>query len=205
MRATVRVLPREPLTKGGRKQLRRNGLIPITLSAAGAETRQLAAPARELADLIRRGGTSAVVELEVGGGERALAIPRDIQRDPVTGNLLHVGFKRISGREPVTADVRVTLVGEPESVRHGIAYMDQEALTVSVRALPDRLPTHIQADVSGLEVGGVLRVSDLPPAPDYEILSPPDTVLATVHTTRAAVAAAEEHAPGEQERQEQAA
>jgi large subunit ribosomal protein L25 len=193
MRMALQASSRSPLSKGGIKRLRLAGYVPVTVSARGGETTEWSVPARELTDILRHGGQSALIELrDIGAGDKTLVMPRDIQRDPISGRLLHVGFAAISAREPVTAEVRVALVGEPVGVRTGTAVLEHETSTVLVRALPDKLPTHINLDVSSMDVGDVLHVSDIVPSQDYQILTPPDTVTAVVHIVRAAVAEKEE-------------
>lgn len=194
-RASLLAKPRPPMTKGQIKQLRRSGFVPATVSHRGEETRQFQIPAREMTEILRRNGMAAVIEMQIEGtSDRLLVLPRQVQRNPIGGNLLHVAFRRISEQEPVTADVPVVLIGEPEAVRNNLGVLTQQADIVQVRAMPDKLPTHLEVDVSTLELGHALTVADLLTSPDYEIITAPDTVLASLTAVRIAVEAEAEEA-----------
>ncbi|HXG24763.1 MAG TPA: 50S ribosomal protein L25 [Chthonomonadales bacterium] len=194
-RASLVAKLRPPMTKGQVKQLRRSGFVPATVSHRGEATQQFQIPAKEMNEILRRSGMAAVIEMQIEGtSDRLLVLPRQVQRNPIGGNLLHVAFRRISEQEPVTADVPVVLIGEPEAVRNNLGVLTQQADMVQVRAIPDRLPAHLEVDVSALELGHALTVADLPTSPDYEIVSEPDTVLASLAAVRIAVEAEAEEA-----------
>src|ERR1044071_8016682 len=112
MRKTLEIQPRNAMTKGQLKQLRRDGLVPASISMRGKETKHCAVPSQKLADILRNQGNSAIIELE-GTGEKGtvLAISRDIQYDGVSRKLLHVGFQRLSAKDAITADIRLALHG----------------------------------------------------------------------------------------------
>lgn len=202
-RASLVAKPRPPMSKGQVKQLRRSGFVPATVSHRGEETGQFQIPAREMAEILHRSGMAAVIEMQIEGtSDRLLVLPRQVQRNPIGGHLLHVAFQRISEREPVTADVPVVLTGEPEAVRNNLGVLTQQADVVQVRATPDKLPAHLEVDASALEIGHTLTVADLPTSPDYEIVSAPDTVLASLTVVRVV---AEEVVEEEVEEEEEAA
>ena len=195
MRKTLDTQPRPETTKGKLRQLRRDGLIPASISMRGKETKHCVVPSQKLAEILRNQGASAIIELK-GTGEKGtvLAISRDIQYDAVSRKLLHVGFQRLSATEAITADIRLTLHGTPEEVKDGSHLLEQVQNTLSIRAQPDKLPTNIDVDVTDLQSGAPLHASAIPVNPDYEIITAPDTVIAVVHLAKRPVVEAEEEA-----------
>ena len=176
------------MTKGQVRRLRREGYTLVSVSEAGAETQHFVTNEKQMKEVLRRGGSAAIIELSAGGkGKPMLMMARQVQLDPVSRLILQVGMMRITGRKPITAPVPVRLHGEPDPVREGIGVLDQENQTVEVRALPDKLPGHIDVDVSGLQINDKLHVADLPTSPDYEITTDPQAIIAAVHVVRAAV------------------
>ena len=189
MRASLASTVRHRMSGGALQQLRREGFIPASISARGEATQHCSVPRQKLTEILSRYGASALIELQgTEEGGSVLVISRDIQRDAVSGKLLHVGFQRVSARDPITAEVRLTLLGQPQDVRTGTGTLEQVVSTVLVRAVPDRLPPSVEVDTSGMEIGSVLHLSALPVNAHYEIVTPPETVVAVLQTVRGAVA-----------------
>jgi large subunit ribosomal protein L25 len=116
--------------------------------------------AREFGHALRTGaGSNVLIELTVGRATH-LALPKEIQRHPVRGSFVHVDFLAVRRGETVQVRVPVHLVGEAPGVREG-GIADQDLHQVTVEAEVTAVPTAIEADVSGLEIGDVLRVADL--------------------------------------------
>src|SRR5579872_421840 len=158
MRTILDSTARHRMSGGALRQMRQDGFIPASVSARGAATQHCSISRQQLTDILHRYGDSALIELQGTAEEGSvLVISRDIQRDAVSGKLLHVGFQRLSARDPITAEVRLVLVGQPQDVRTGAGTLEQVVSTVQVRAVPDKLPRSIEVDTSGMEVGSVLH------------------------------------------------
>lgn len=193
---------REKRTKGEVKQLRRKGVVPGAVFGRGVEPYLVEVSARELVQVLAsESGVNSMIDLKVDGKKSSVMIS-ELDRDPVTRGFLHVGFKQINRAEKIHAHVPLHLVGEPEPVRTKDAILDQSLESLDVRALPGDLPPHIDLDVSGLVIGSVIRVADLPASDKIEVLTPEDTAIAAVHVARAAheevVEALGEQAPAEE-------
>src|SRR5437016_8234215 len=116
MRARLDAQPRPPLSSGDIRRMRREGKTPISVSSRGEETRHFSVPAQTLNDILVKAGKSAMIDLQLEGKKKpVMVVARSVERDPVSRQLLQVGFQEISGREPITADVRLELVGKPEA------------------------------------------------------------------------------------------
>jgi large subunit ribosomal protein L25 len=142
--------------KGGARRTRRAGKIPAVIYGHGADPRHVSLPAREFTNAIKHGGSNVLLTLDIEGSAQ-LAIPKAIQRDPIKGVFEHVDLLAVRLGEKVTIDVKLTIVGE---LARG-ALLGQEATSVSVEAEATHLPTEIEVDITGLEIGAQVKASDL--------------------------------------------
>ena len=140
--------------KGAARRARRAQMVPGVVYGHG-ETTHLDLPEHDLF-LIVRGNKNALVELKIDGTSQ-LALVKDIQRHPVKRNLLHVDFLAVKAGEKVDVEVAIVVVGEAAP---GTVYNVEEH-TVTVKAPATEIPESIEVDVTGLEAGTVVRVSDL--------------------------------------------
>ena len=146
--------------KGPAGRFRRDGLLPAVVYGLGEDAQSVTVSSRELQHILMGGaGANTLITLKVDGAEQ-LALPREIQRDPVRGSLLHVDFVRVRADQTVTADVPLHLVGDAEGVGMG-GILEQALFTLTIEALPRDIPNSIEHDVSALEIGDQLRVSEL--------------------------------------------
>ncbi|MDQ3928749.1 MAG: 50S ribosomal protein L25, partial [Chloroflexota bacterium] len=119
------------------------------------------------------------------------AFIRQVQRHPITTQWLHVDFRVVDLRTPITADVPIVLNGENALVERGQAVATLILHTLHVRALPADLPHRVEADISGIEdFNTVLHVSDLRLPSDVEVMTAPEEPVATL--TPSTMAAEEE-------------
>jgi large subunit ribosomal protein L25 len=176
------VAPIQASSKGELKRLRKSGYVPISVQHRGEETLHLMCEAKRLKDFIAHHGETALIELQPKGGQALQAILHGIQRDPVSRDFLQVTFQKVVRGEKVKAHVPITLVGEPGVVHEHTAMVDQPLAEVEVRCDPADLPDHLTVDVSGLELGGAIRVADLQLPQGVEMLSAEDGIVASVVT-----------------------
>lgn len=175
--------------------LRRAGKIPAVVYGHGAPT-AVTVDAKQFAELLLSGNRSHVLEATVAGQPDSVLI-RHIDADPLTRKPLAVDFQRVSQGEAVSASVTVSTVGTAAGVREG-AVMDIVTHALDVKGPAQSIPDHLEVDVSGLGVhehvtAGQVRLPD-----GFTLLTPPDTIVVSVETSRAAVSSGpEETAPGE--------
>ena len=175
--------------KGAARRARRAQMVPGVVYGHG-ETTHLDLPEHDLF-LIVRGNKNALVELKIDGTSQ-LALVKDIQRHPVKRNLLHVDFLAVKAGEKVDVEVAIVVVGEAApGTTHNV-----EEHTVTVKAPATEIPESIEVDVTGLEAGTVVRVSDLvlPANVECELDAEQDVVIISE-----LVAEPEEEAPAEAE------
>jgi len=151
----------EPRSERGSRpagRLRRTGQVPAVVYGLGTETIEVSVPARELQHILH-GGANTLVTLKVGGDD-ALTLVRQVQREPTRGDLLHVDFVRVRTDVAVAAEVPLRLTGEPVGVKDG-GVLEQMFFTLSIEAKPQDIPAHLEADVSHLDIGGQIRIGEI--------------------------------------------
>ena len=168
------------------KQLRRQGMTPANIYGHGIPSLAVEVPTPDLARTIRVAGRNTMLQLRVEGEKKRRPVFfRDVQRDPITDDFLHVDFYQVSLKEKIRLEVPLVLVGEAPAVGvyHGILLQSVNA--ISVEGLPTDLPPHIEVDVSGLaEIDDAIHVKDLDVSPDVTLLIDPDLVVAKVAAPR---------------------
>jgi large subunit ribosomal protein L25 len=190
--------PRTDTGKGPARRARAAGRVPAVLYGHGIKPEHLTVDAREFSQALRGGGANALITLRLGRA-RHLALAREIQRHPVRGTFTHVDFLAVRRGEKVTVSVPVHLTGEaPGVVQDGVLAQDLHQLNVEAEVTA--VPEAIEGDISGLEIGGVLRVGDLKPPEGATILDDPEAPVASVMpptVERVEAEAEEEAAEGE--------
>jgi large subunit ribosomal protein L25 len=170
---------RELSGKGVARKARARGTVPAVLYGRGIDNVSIELDRRELVTALHtEAGMNVLLDLEIDGST-TLALTKELQRDPVLGTLLHADFIKIDRKQAVEVEVPVHLVGESVGAKEG-GVLEHPLFSVHVRCLPTEVPEAVEADVSDLAIGDSLRVSDLPSDGSYEILTDPDTVVASV-------------------------
>jgi large subunit ribosomal protein L25 len=184
--------------KSSNRRLRSRGLIPGVVYGAGKEAVPVAVSPMEITEILHSAsGENTLFDLEVGG-ERRKVILKEFQREPLKGQLLHADFFEVALDKPIQVQVQVELLGTPTGVKNQGGILDFITRELEVECLPADIPDRIPLDVSGLELGRHLRVSDIQaPSERVTILTDSDVVIVHVVTPRAEVAAAEEAAEEE--------
>ena len=176
----LKAAPRTAFGTTEAKRLRKSGLVPGVLYQAGEASVSFTIPAREL-DRALHGehGKTAVFEITVDGHPTVPALLKDWDLNPIKGNLLHVDFQQVDLKQEIEANVPLVLVGLAVGVRDG-GVLGQPVHDVIVRALPDALPDSIELDVSEMEGGAVLHLSDVAAPAGVQLVGDPEMVVASV-------------------------
>jgi large subunit ribosomal protein L25 len=172
---------RTPDRKGGARRVRREGRIPAILYGPGEEPKALSLDRKEMDILFRKhGGASIILELDIAGAGNGKdkALVKEVQRDVVTGQVLHLDLLHISATRKITVDVPLEIVGEAVGAIAG-GVLEVITRDVQVECLPVDIPDKVDVDVSALEIGDSIKVRDLA-IPNTEILNDPDAALLTI-------------------------
>ena len=175
----IEVQPREGLGKGAVRALRRQGLIPGVVYGHNFGPIPVQVELEELKRLLHHESIeSMLIRMKLNGREETVMI-KEIQRHPVTYDILHVDFHRVSLTEEVTTRVPIELVGESIGVKEGgiLEFLLRE---LEIKCLPTEIPEHITIDVSRMRIGDSLRVGDLELKEGITVLDDPDTVIVLI-------------------------
>ena len=177
--------PRETRGDGPARRLRAEGLIPGVLYGR-SKPHAIAVEERELRRVLHGpGGMHTILDVVVGDQTTTHpSVLKAYQQHPVSGRLLHIDLQEVRLDQPISASVSVHLIGEAPGAKAG-GILSQQIREVTVEALPMEVPEHLELDISSLEMGGSLRLADLPPVEGVAYLDDPDTVLVTVSAPRA--------------------
>jgi large subunit ribosomal protein L25 len=179
---------RDDAGKGVARKLRAAGRVPAVLYGRGADPQPISVDARELGHVMH-GGANVLVDLVVDG-EQHLAMPREVQRDHIKGRYWHIDFFAVSRTEKITVEVPIRLVGESSGVKMG-GVLEHHLWDVEVECLPTDVPDAIEADISALEIGDSIHVSDLRAPNGAVIISNPEDSVVAVAQPQARVEAEE--------------
>ncbi len=185
-RIKLNVEARETNGSANARRLRAGGFIPGVLYGEGKEAVSFAVAERELRRVLSgEHGFHAILDVIVGddGGKARHAVLKDYQLHPTRRRLLHVDLHEVRLDRAIQATVAVELVGEPEGVTMG-GVLTQINREVNVEALPMEVPDRLELDVSALQIGDSLRLSDLRVPEGVKLLDDEETVLANVAQPR---------------------
>lgn len=182
------VEPRAELGSAESRRLRAAGRVPAVVYGHGTEPVAVSIDARELRHALGgASGSNALVDLQIGD-VRHLAIARELQQHPVRHTALHVDFQVVTRDEIVSAEVPLVLVGEAVEVGRAGGTVEHVVQSLTVHARPGDIPTSIEVDISSLNIGETLHVSDLPAIEGVRYDADPDTVIVAVPAPRGATA-----------------
>ncbi|MGB9721026.1 MAG: 50S ribosomal protein L25 [bacterium] len=158
----------EPEKKGDVKRMRQEGKIPAILYGHKDKNKRVFVFEKEFKKILEVLRKEAVtIDLKIKDKTYACLI-KTIQHNPVNGNLLHIDFQHISKKEKIKTTVPIHLVGEAPGVKKG-GLLDQHLYEVVIRCLPDEMPSHIDVDISGLDIGKTIHLKDIKmPNIDFE-------------------------------------
>ncbi len=184
--ATISATPRSETGKGVARKLRAQHNVPGVLYGHHREPQPLVLDGRDFDRLIEHyAAETTVVELTLDG-QSVRTLIREIQRHPFKRQVLHVDFQALVAGETVTVDIPIVLVGIPEGVRLSGGTLDQVMRELTVEVDPSNIPNHFDVDVSALNVGDSLHVSDINLPEGVEVQDDPETTICVVVPPRVA-------------------
>ena len=186
--------PREgKFNKNAARRVRVSGKIPAVVYGAGQESVAVAVDPRVITKILHSdSGHNTIFDLNVTGASIVKAMIVDWQREPIKGNLLHIDLKRIAMDKAMRVSVPIQLVGVPAGVKTQGGILEHVLREVEIECLPGDIPSHLDVDVSALELHGVIHVSDLPHSGSIKFLGDEHATVAHVTVIREEVVAVEE-------------
>ena len=147
--------------KGGARSVRREGRVPGILYGDKQEPQSIAVDYRAISQQILTGHFQSTIFVLDVDGKKTRVIPRGVQLDPVRDFPIHVDFMRVSKDALVTVEVPVHFLNDaasPGLKRGGVLNVVRH--TIPVRCPADKIPDHFDVDLTGLEIGDSVHISD---------------------------------------------
>ncbi len=171
--------------KGAARELRRQGLVPGVVYGGGREATAIQLDSAKFERLLEtsHAGVNTLIDLEGSDAAGKTVIAKELQREAVRGKLVHVDFYEVDLTTKIEVAVPINLVGTPAGVVLG-GVLDQQQRELLLLCLPNAIPDEVEADVSGMELGDSLHVSDLSVGEGIEIATEGELTVATVLVPR---------------------
>lgn len=174
--------------KGPARRSRAEGLVPAVIYGKGVEKPvHCLLKRREVDSTLSKANRNAIVKVDFSGKDAREVIFREVQKHPITHRLEHLDFQAIDHAHPIRVEVSINLVGEPIGRKAG-AILTTQLRTLRVECLPDNIPAQIDLDVTALDVGDSLHVSDIPKAA-YKVISNPKFTVCQMSVVKEEVVA----------------
>jgi large subunit ribosomal protein L25 len=185
--------PREgKFNKNAARRVRVSGKIPAVVYGAGQDAVAVTVDPRIITKILHSdSGHNTIFDLNVEGSAMVKAMIVDWQNEPIKGKLLHIDLKRIAMDKMMRVSVPIQLVGTPVGVKTQGGILEHVLREVEIECLPNDIPSHLDVDVSALELHGVIHVSDLPHSGSIKFLGEEDATVAHVTVIREEAPAAD--------------
>jgi large subunit ribosomal protein L25 len=174
--------PREgKFNKNAARRVRVAGKIPAVVYGAGQDAVAVAVDPRVITKILHSdSGHNTIFDLNVEGSAVVKAMIVDWQHEPIKGKLLHIDLKRIAMDKMMRVSVPIQLVGTSIGVKAQGGILEHVLREVEIECLPNDIPSHLDVDVSGLELHGIIHVSDLPHSGSIKFLGDENATVAHV-------------------------
>lgn len=184
--ASLAAAPRIGSGKGGARSLRRDGKIPAVIYGRGRDPEALAVDGAALNRLLTEiAPSTTLVDVTVADRAPVKALIREIQRNPIRpGDIIHLDLYEVRAGEKITVEVPIRFTGVPEGVRNFGGVLDMTMHMLEIRVLPTEIPEHVEVDVTALNIGNSIHVSELH-FPNLDILNDARQTVCTVVAPRA--------------------
>ncbi len=187
---------REGRTRSSLKQIRDCGAIPGVVYGKQMGTMAISVDAKDLKKILGSvTGRNTLISMNVNGGKQTVMV-KSLQMDPLHHQIQHVDFQQVTENTKVRTVVPVQLVGTAKGVALG-GVVQHDLRSAEVECLPSQIPDAIKADISDLEIGDALSVSDLNVPPGVKILDHPHTTVVGVAVMKAPEPAGQPEVPPE--------
>ena len=189
---TLKVSAREEVGRQACKKLRAAGVIPVVYYGKDIN-KPYSVEERDFRKLMRNSaGSAALFRLQSADGEDELALIKELQRHPLTDSILHIDFIQVTRGQELQTKIPVVIVGEAVGVKTSGGILEASMNEVEIRCRPSALPSSVELDVSDLDLGDNLQVSDLPQIEGVSYPGDPTQVLVACVGSASGRAAAED-------------
>lgn len=174
---TVKSEKREIFGKNVSRRIRREGKVPAVLYGPDIENISLTINKKDIFAILKsETGENTIVKVSFDSESRDAMI-KELQKDPVSDELLHVDLLQISMDKALQVAVPISLLGEAVGVKAEGGFVDFVTRELEVECLPKDIPEQIEINISNLHLHQFIKVADIPPLENGKIVSDPETVI----------------------------
>ncbi|MGI4830403.1 MAG: 50S ribosomal protein L25 [Janthinobacterium lividum] len=167
--------------KNHARRVRVSGLIPAVVYGAGQPSVAVTVDPKVITKILySESGSNSIFDLNLEGAPATKVMIVDWQNEPIKGKLLHIDLKRIAMNVAMRVAVPIQLTGTAVGVKVGGGVLTQVLHEVEIECLPSDIPSHIDVDVSNLELNAGIHIKDLPHAGNLKFLSEENELVAHV-------------------------
>ncbi|MDO8592486.1 MAG: 50S ribosomal protein L25 [bacterium] len=172
-------------TSGKAKRILRDGFIPAVVYGSGADNKSIKVKKHDFAKTFAIAGEFNLIDLSIGGDKAAKVIIKDVQRDGLTNNIIHVDFYQVDMNKKITADIPLNFIGESKAVKELGGTLVKNMDKAEVSCLPGDLVSRIDVDISRLEsFDQFIRLQDLVLPAGIELASATNEAVVGVVETK---------------------
>jgi large subunit ribosomal protein L25 len=180
----LKVETREGSGKKSAKDIRNKKMIPAVVYKDGKDALKLQFAAADLAEVLHtKAGENVIVTLKIAGSDSKAkdktVVIKEIQREPIKSQILHVDFNEISLTETLKVNVPLTAHGEPEGKKEG-GTLEHVMWELQVECLPTDIPEKVEVDVSKLKIGEAIYVKNIIAPEGVKVLTDPELIAMIV-------------------------
>ena len=163
--------------------LRRQGIIPTHLFGHDVESVALQCDAVQLQQVLAQAGKTRLLSLKLDKAKKPRnVVVREIQKDPRTGELLHVDFYQVRMAEKIKVEVPIVLVGEAPALKSKENMLLHELTSLTIECLPNQIPASVELDMSSLtEVGQAIQVKDITLGEEITVFNDPEHIVVKIN------------------------
>ncbi len=180
-KVVVKAEKREGRGKNDSRRLRAAGKLPISIYGAGVEAVAAVVELKDLAAILRSdSGQNTIFTIDMVGEGTGDVIFHDRQIDALRGRLVHADLRRLAKGEKIEVTVAIHLIGEAEGLKEDGAVLNQQLREIKILCEPSQIPEFFELDVTELNVGESLHISDMKIGEGIEIHELPESVVASI-------------------------
>lgn len=183
MNNQILVNVREKSNRAQLKQLRQAGRIPAVVFGPESENVIIDVPRKQFLQWMKTGGGN-VVYLQTNSDEKIPVLLEDVQRDPVSGEVIHIDFLRVNAKQEVRTRLPLIFSGTPIGTKEG-GIVQTDSTFVEVIALPHLIPASLTVDISDMKVSDTIQASDLILPEGVSLTSSPNEYLVSIVASQA--------------------
>ncbi|MEC8313848.1 MAG: 50S ribosomal protein L25 [Verrucomicrobiota bacterium] len=162
------------------RRMRSEGILPGIMYGSDNEPNLVEMNLHQVEQILKNHNSDTIlIEVDVENEGSTRVLMKEVQYHPVTSSILHVDLQKVVAGKPIQVDISVELKGEPEGVKSG-GLLDHITHSISIECLPKDVISSIEVDISNLDIGNSLSISDISVPPEIKILSDENLIIVSV-------------------------